>query len=213
MVNDLITAMATHAAMVERVDRSVARLVAKLEQLGELNNTLLVYLSDNGGAGHHDMLVNTPFVGNKGNLREGGTATHCIVHWPDVITNQGQVTRHVGHVVDWMPTFVELAGADYPDTYQDVKIPPMEGISLVPVFYGQQSVVRGPWKYYRDGQGDEHLYHLENDGSEIHDVARQHPQIVQELCDRHAVWAKRCNVLPLDVVQAALRKHQRNGKK
>jgi arylsulfatase A-like enzyme len=225
--DDLVTAMATHAAMLERVDRNVARVVAKLDELEELNNTLLVYLSDNGGAGQHNILINTPFVGNKGNLREGGTATHCIVHWPDVITAEGQVTQHVGHVVDWLPTFVELAGADYPETYQGVTIPPTEGISLVPIFrgqpwmghqhifwdlYGQQAVVRGPWKYYRDVQGNERLYHLEKDGTEMRDVARQHPQIVRELRDRHAVWAKRCNVLPLDVVQAAQPKHQRNGK-
>ncbi len=215
--------MATIAAMTEIVDRGVGRIVAKLRELGELDNTLLMYLSDNGAAGPHIGLANAPFVGRKGSLQEGGTAAHCIVHWPEVVKRGGEVTQQVGHVIDLMPTCVEMADAAYPTTYKGRSIPPMEGKSLLPVFrgeqreghqhlfwdlYAQQAVVQGKWKYYNDRDGKSHLYDLEADGTEMLDLAERYPQKVEELRKAHAAWASSHNVLPDDVVKAAQRKNR-----
>lgn len=167
--------MATYAAMVEEMDRGVGRLMDRLEQLGEAENTLVLFLSDNGGCpfpktrtplvppgpaeSFHNYdtpwahLSNTPFRGYKRQAFEGGAATPLLVHWPAVIAGerQGTLTRQRGHIIDLMPTLLEAAGARYPDRYDGHDVLAAEGTSLLSVVRGEEPTDRGPmfWEYAR----------------------------------------------------------------
>jgi arylsulfatase len=156
--------MATYAAMIECLDRSTGRLVAGLKDRGIFDDTLIIFLSDNGGnaeggpAGRttgtgpiggpqsHVMLgmnwatlANTPFRRYKHFTHEGGIATPFIAHWPNGIpaVRRGSLEKQPGHVIDLMATAVDLAGATYPTKYQGNTILPMEGTSLRPAFEGK----------------------------------------------------------------------------
>ena len=210
--------MATVAAMLEIVDAGVGLIVQKLKQLDELDNTLIVFLSDNGAAGQHRSLSNTPYYGGKESLPEGGTATHCVVHWPNGVTRSGDVIPQPGHVREWMPTFLELAGAELPEVLEGKKLAPIEGVSLVEALttgnwaghetlywelYGQESVIQGKWKYMTDVGGEPFLIDMENDGAETRNLASSYPKRTARLKALHAEWAKTHQVLPLEVVQKA----------
>jgi len=147
--------MAVFAAQVECMDRGIGRVVEALERQGVLDNTLVLFLSDNGGDGEDEettqdippgpkggshiygrpwaQLSNTPFRGYKHEMLEGGITTPLIVHWPAVVRTAG-LTPAVGHVIDLMATCLDAAGVEYPRTYQGRPILPTEGRSLVPVF-------------------------------------------------------------------------------
>lgn len=150
--------MAIYAAVVERMDRSVGRLVEALRQRGVLDNTLVFFLSDNGGnaesgpegrltgqppgSAKSDVfegqswatLSNTPFRWYKHYNHEGGIATPLIVHWPARIKAAGELRNQPGHLVDIMATCVDVSGAKYPAEFNGTAIQPMEGRSLVPAF-------------------------------------------------------------------------------
>jgi len=147
--------MAVYAAQVEEMDRGIGRIIAALERKGVLDDTLILFLSDNGGDGENEaatknippgpkasshiygrawaQLSNTPFRGYKHEMLEGGIATPLIAHWPAVIRTAA-VSREPGHVIDLMATCLEAAGAGYPRTHEGRAILPMEGRSLVPIF-------------------------------------------------------------------------------
>jgi len=160
--------MATYAAMVDCMDQGIGRIVEALRQKGELDNTLLVFLSDNGGCdewgtygfGWNNFqktgeiagteasstsygpawahVSNTPFRYYKLYDHEGGTATPFVVHWPKKIKKGGQLTRQVAHIIDIMPTFLDAGQGEYPTQYKGHSITPMEGESLLPVFEGDE---------------------------------------------------------------------------
>lgn len=155
--------MEVHAAMVDRMDRGIGQIVSALERNGMLQNTLILFLSDNGAAEEHlrnrpydDPAVpvgrrgsyrafeepwayasNTPFRFYKKWLHEGGIATPLIAYWPAGIAAPGSMTRQTGHVIDVMATSVDLAGASYPARRNDREIQPLEGLSLAPILRGQ----------------------------------------------------------------------------
>jgi arylsulfatase len=157
--------MAIYAACVAHIDTAVGRLVATLKQRGVLDNTLILFLSDNGGnaesgpRGRLDgdspgaagstvfcgqswaTLENTPFRRYKHFNHEGGIATPFIVHWPAGVAAHGELRQQPGHLVDVMATCVDLAGAKYPAEFKGQPIQPMEGRSLVPAF-GNQPIER-----------------------------------------------------------------------
>ncbi len=150
--------MAIYAAVVTHMDSAVGRLIEALRQRGELDNTLILFLSDNGanaesgpngrlngtlpGGPMSDVfqgqswatLSNTPLRRYKHYNHEGGIATPLIAHWPARITTPGQLRQQPGHLVDLMATCVDVAGASYPAQFHDQPIVPMEGKSLVPAF-------------------------------------------------------------------------------
>ncbi|MBN1125322.1 MAG: sulfatase-like hydrolase/transferase [Sedimentisphaerales bacterium] len=157
--------MAVYAAMVDRMDQNIGRLIAKLKSLGQFENTLILFLSDNGGcheggpwgfsrgkkdspAGSPDSYTsygrcwanasNTPFRMFKHWVHEGGVSTPLIAHWPGVVNDKGTLTDQTGHVVDLMATCCDAAGVSYPKSYNGQTITPLEGRSLIPVFKGQQ---------------------------------------------------------------------------
>jgi arylsulfatase A-like enzyme len=149
--------MAVYAACVYHLDLSIGRLVDGLRQRNALDNTLILFLSDNGGNaesgpnGRSDgsptdatsnwycgeswaNLQNTPFRRYKHYNHEGGTATPLVVHWPAGIKSRGEFRPQPGHLIDIMATAVEVSGANYPKAVQGRPILPMEGRSLVPAF-------------------------------------------------------------------------------
>jgi len=156
--------MAIYAACVDHMDQAVGRLVADLRQRGVLDNTLIVFLSDNGAESasnsdkNHDpegslegdspgdarsvvyegaswaMLSDTPFRLYKRFVHEGGISSPFIVHWPAGFAAKGELRRQPGHIVDLMATCADVAGARYPTEFNGKTIPPMEGKSLLPAF-------------------------------------------------------------------------------
>ena len=162
--------MATFAAMVDRVDISMGRLIEKLKSMGEFENTLILFLSDNGacpfqrtrpktksenlmpwnpnsywtydkGWAH---ACNTPFREYKQNQHEGGISTPLIAHWPKRLKEKGKITKQTGHLVDIMATCLDIAGIKYPKKYKGQSVGPPRGKSLVPIFDGQR---REPHEY------------------------------------------------------------------
>lgn len=151
--------MAVFAAIIDRMDQNIGRVLDQLETAGEMENTLILYFTDNGScpfdsnvdfdippgpAESYRCLAptwanvgNTPFRLYKQNGHEGGANTHFIAHWPKVIAPD-QITDQVGHVADLFPTFLEMAGISYPPEYKGRKTLPLDGQSLMPVFKGKQ---------------------------------------------------------------------------
>lgn len=155
--------MATYAAMIDRIDFAMGTLVAGLRDRGELHNTLILFLHDNGGNAESGpdgttkgpgpigspqshvwlgmswaTLNNTPFARYKHFTHEGGISTPLIAHWPAGIpaSRQGQLEKQPGHLIDIMATCVDLAGAAYPAERNGHGIEPLEGVSLCPAFTG-----------------------------------------------------------------------------
>jgi arylsulfatase len=150
--------MAIYAACVSHMDTAVGRMVAGLKRRGLLDNTLIFFMSDNGGNAESGpkgrlegdspgaaystvycgqswaTLENTPFRRYKHFNHEGGISTPLIVHWPAGFKSHGEFRQQPGHLVDVMATCVDVAGAKYPEKYQGHTIQPMEGRSLVPAF-------------------------------------------------------------------------------
>jgi arylsulfatase len=159
----------------------------------------------------------TPFVRYKHFTHEGGIATATIAHWPEGIKRPGSATNQVAHIIDIMPTFVEVAGAKHPATHAGHPVQPLEGCSLVPVFQGgalpadrplfwehegNRAVRVGDWKLVsrhvkRPGTSVWELYNLAADRTEQHDLAADNPGKVASMSKLYNTWAKRCHVLPL----------------
>ncbi len=149
--------MAIYAAMVDRVDQNIARMVDHLRERGVLENTLIILCSDNGAcpfersrkldippwkAGSYYLydaswatVGNTPLLNYKQTQHEGGISSPLIVRWPGRISNEGRWEHSPGHLVDIMATCLDVTGADYPDSDA---IEPLQGRSLVPLFNGKQ---------------------------------------------------------------------------
>jgi arylsulfatase len=192
--------MAIYAAVVAHLDRSVGRFVDALRQRGVLDDTLILFLSDNGAnaesgpAGRLEgalpgsarsvvfqgqswaTLSNTPLRRYKHFNHEGGIATPLIVHWPRRIKTPGELRKQPGHVVDIMATCVEVAGAAYPAEFGGKPILPMEGTSLLPAL-DNRPVRRESICWEHEGNaairvGDWKLVRLGADGPwELYDLA------------------------------------------
>jgi arylsulfatase len=158
---------------------------------------------------------NTPFRRFKHWTEEGGISTPFIVRWPDGIKQPGRIEHgQVGHVIDLMPTVLELAGATYPrQRGGGPEIPPPEGKSLVPALNGtpvergplfwehegNRAVRLGQWKLVA-GHGERwQLYDVLADRAELRDLSDKHPDKVTELRTRYDQWARRCGVEPWPV--------------
>lgn len=155
--------MAVYAAMIDRMDWNIGRLVAYLEESGELDNSLILFLSDNGGARSNEIphtnnydksgligspqsftgygpgwanASNTPFRELKATAFFGGIATPFIAWYPAMI-KAGSQSDYQGHINDLMPTLLEITGTEYPETYNGKALHALPGSSLVPVWTGE----------------------------------------------------------------------------
>ncbi len=170
--------MAVYAAMIDSIDRSVGRVVEGLRDRGELDNTLIVFLSDNGGnyesgpngrtvgngaIGSPEMdvflgtswatLNNTPFRRYKHHTHEGGISTPLILSWPNgtAAAERGTLDRDPIHVIDVMPTALAAAGAAYPKEFLGHAIEPLEGVSLLPALGGEPLKRANPIFFEHEG--------------------------------------------------------------
>jgi len=156
--------MATYAAMIDSVDQNVGKIVKKLKDLGQYDNTLIMFLQDNGGCHEGGNMgrdnnkgvcgtaesfsmygacwanaSNTPFRRYKYWVHEGGAGTPLVAHWPAGISAdlRGKLITEPSHLVDLMATCVDISGAEYPKTFKGEAIVPAQGKSLRPLFEGK----------------------------------------------------------------------------
>lgn len=155
--------MAIYAAQIESMDENIGRILKKLREMNQLDNTLIIFLSDNGGSAETGALgfdarggwdgklgtkdsyssygrswsnaSNTPFRLHKKRVHEGGIATPFIARYPKLISGN-QITNQVGHIIDVMATIIDLSHAEYPTSFGGKEIVPPEGKSLLPIFKG-----------------------------------------------------------------------------
>lgn len=250
--------MAVYAAMVHSMDRAIGRVIQALQRAGVYEDTLIFFLSDNGGCaeevrpawtglhipkrtrdgrpvrvgnlpevmpGPEDTyqsyglpwanVSNTPFRLYKHWVHEGGIATPLIMHWPRGIKRAGALVHEPAHVVDILPTCLEVAGARYPKTRHGVPVLPPEGISLMPLIAGKQlperclcwehegnrAVRKGRWKLVSKYPDRWELYDLQADRTETNDLSSRHADRARELAALYEGWARRCNVEPWEKVR------------
>jgi arylsulfatase len=223
------TKMAIHAAMVDRMDQEIGRVLAQIKAMGATDNTLVLFLSDNGasaemmvrGDGHDpsappgsagtflclgpgfSSLANTPFRRHKTWVHEGGITTPLVVSWPKGIAARGELRHTPSHLIDVVPTLLELTGAKRMGTWHDQPTPTPPGKSLVPALLGDVTIPHdflwwqhegnralrvGDWKIVAAGvESPWELYDLSTDRCESHDLAPAQPGRVKDMA---ALWQK-----------------------
>jgi len=248
--HDLARRMAVFAAMVEGVDKGVGQIVHHLKQTDDLDNTLILFLSDNGacyewgpfgfdgrsrtgetilrtgddlrsigGRGTHQAygsawanLGNTPFRLYKHFTHEGGISTPFIAHWPRGIAKREEWVRDPAHVMDIMPTLLEVAEAKYPQQLKGNDLTPLEGVSLLPAMRGERlaersigfdhqaahALRRGDWKilYPKRMPHDLkwELYNIAQDRCEMNNLADEEPERVKAMTAEWEQWARHVGV-------------------
>jgi uncharacterized sulfatase len=182
-----------YAAMVRSLDRSVQRIVEKLEEEGLAENTVIIFSSDNGGAGYIGLPeVNAPYRGWKITLFEGGIRAPIFVKWPAMIEAGTKIDTPVAHI-DLMPTMAAAAGAPLPEGID------IDGRDVLPLAMGTGTIERpndalfwqsggvrvvraGDWKLQTEERRDKKwLYDLANDPTEQINLAESHPEKLSEL--------------------------------
>jgi arylsulfatase len=238
------------------MDQGIGRIIDALKKTGKLDNTIIVFLSDNGASPENAAaygpgfdrpsetrtgspiiyatekqampgpqttyssigkiwanVANTPYEYAKAESFEGGIHTPMIAYWPKGITApKGGYSNQVGHVMDFMATFAELAGAKYPKQFKGKDILPTTGISLAPSFagkavtghntlfnehFGARYARSGNWKLVSlSNDSTWHLFDLSKDKTEVNDLAASNPSKVAELKGLWQQWAKTNQVFP-----------------
>jgi arylsulfatase len=240
---DLARRMAIFAAMVEIMDRNIGLVIEDLRKNGQLDNTLVLFFSDNGACAEWDPwgfdrssgpqndlhrgadldrmgqpgtyhsygsgwanACNTPWRLYKHYNHEGGITTPLVAHWPSGIRRRNAIDHQPGHIIDLMPTCVELAGASYP-----AAMPPMEGRSLVPALAGKpverealywehegnRAIRIGKWKAVAvEPAGKWELYDMDGDRTEMNDLAAREPERLRAMVRQWEQWARRTGATP-----------------
>jgi arylsulfatase A-like enzyme len=171
------TKMAIHAAMIDRMDREIGRVIAQLKAMGVFENTVIFFASDNGASaeimvrhGGHDpqaapgsaasylclgpgfsSACNTPHRRHKTWVHEGGISTPLIVHWPKGIAARNELRHTPAHVIDIMPTVLALAGIEKPAQWNGEPIPAAPGRSLVPALARDETIARDSLWWLHEG--------------------------------------------------------------
>lgn len=229
--------MAVYAAMVDRLDQNVGKLIRYLKENDEFDNTLIFFLSDNGATAENvdrspgaeigtsssfvscgddwANVSNTPFRKFKSQEFEGGIATPLIVHWPAGINSEGRKIRDIVHIMDIMPTCLEVAGVTYPSEFENRRLLPLSGNSISPIFkdesmvddrllfwehMGNKAVRSKDVKLVKQRSSPWELYDLENDPTELHDLSSKKQDLTDSLEILWNEWAADHAVLewPLD---------------
>lgn len=216
--------MAIHAAMIDRMDQEIGRIITQIKAMGAYENTLIFFASDNGASaeimvrnGGHDpaappgsaasylclgpgfsSAANTPHRRHKTWVHEGGISTPLIAHWPAGISAKGELRTTPAHVIDIVPTVLELAGIKKPGQWEGEPIPEAPGRSLVPAFAKDETISRdslwwlhednrairvGDWKLVAAKDEAWALYDMKTDRAEQHDLSAKMPEKARELAD------------------------------
>lgn len=213
-----MTDMATYAAMIEIVDDGIGQLVEAVKQKGIFENTVFIFLSDNGATnegGYLGQLMadlsNTPYRSYKQWCFQGGTSTPFIMTWGDAEKNKckGKICSQPAHIIDVLPTCINIASAHYP---KEIRIQ-LPGISLLSAVNGEKmksrelffehqsssAIISGHWKLVRTNRHEPwQLINLQTDPFEVKDLSGQYPKLVRKLEKRWNQWAKSHNVFPLE---------------
>jgi arylsulfatase len=226
--------MAIYAAMIDRMDRNIGRVVETLRGTGQFDDTLIVFLSDNGGChttpsfkhlqgtpgGPNSFpcygfmganVSNVPFRMHKQYIHEGGIATPFIAHYPRMIA-PGRIDNQPGHIIDIMPTILDLCGATYPAAREGMPTKPLMGISLRPAFeggklaredplywehVGNRGVRIGDWKLVAKKPDLEwELYNMAEDRAELVDLSAEYREKKEQLIQTYETWAEMNRVKP-----------------
>jgi arylsulfatase len=220
------TKMAILAAMVDRMDVEIGPIIAQLKAMGAFDNTLILFASDNGASaeimvrdGGHDPQAapgsaasylclgpgfssagNTPHRRHKTWVHEGGISSPLIAHWPKGITAKNELRHTPAHLIDIVPTVLDLAAITKPTEWQGQPIPAAPGKSLVPALAKDETIARdslwwlhegnravrvGDWKLVAAKDDPWELYDLKTDRAEQHNLAAKQPDKVKELAQ---VW-------------------------
>ena len=219
------TKMSLHAAMIHRMDIVIGEVLKQIHDMGQTDNTLIFFLSDNGSSAEimvrndgHDPTAapgsaatylclgpgwssvgNTPLRRHKTWTHEGGCTTPLIACWPDRIKDVGGFRRQVGHVIDLVPTIMEVAGGELPATHNDKPYPSRPGKSLLGALVADTPVDRNELWWFHDGhkairignmkavapKGEPwELYDLSKDRAESTDLSQSDPDKLGQLTDR-----------------------------
>ncbi|OOG77902.1 arylsulfatase [Algoriphagus sp. A40] len=217
--------MEVYAAMIDRMDQKIGEIIQKLRAQGKLENTVFIFLSDNGSSaemvnlpgdgkigtvGHWTSLGpdwanvgNTPLRFYKNYSFEGGIKTPLIISWPKGLGHQNDVNPFPAHLIDILPTLAELAGADYPTEYNGKSVLPAEGQSLLPAIRGEKSLREKPifweWSVGRAvRKGDWKLVtHGKNAPWELYNL-KTDPSEIQNVISKHPETAKELEILFYD---------------
>ncbi|GGO85363.1 arylsulfatase [Marinobacterium nitratireducens] len=243
--------MQIYAAMVDNLDHNIGRLLQWLDQKGELDNTVVLFMSDNGadgnspatGPGNYDWITNdfdnsyenmgrvnsyvwygaqwgqvsaTPFPLFKGFPSEGGITAPAIIRMPKQNTG-GEINRQFIHVMDVMPTFLEMAGVkEVSSPYNGRDVRNIQGRSFLPVLnnkpieeraigwelFGRLALSKGDWKIrWLDkpyGKGEWELFNLKKDPTERYDISQENPKKLAEMLNEWNSYVKENGVFPSD---------------
>ncbi len=232
--------MAAYAGMVDRMDWNIGRLLEHLCRKGLDDNTLVIFFSDNGGDyGNGNIrtdhlpepwkpgdkpyasngwayLKNTPFRWYKSSAEEGGVSSPLIVRWPAGLKSApGSILKQRLHVTDLYPTFLELAGVDYPQTDGDRTLEPLFGNSMLPLLkdpslpkyaihdeifwafnFTGKGLVQGDWKISSISDGPWRLYNIADDPAESKNLAAAMPEKLDALSARWFDFAENHTAMP-----------------
>jgi len=182
----------TYRRMIHHMDEGIGRVVQVLRERGVLDNTLIVFTSDNGGERFSD---NWPLVGGKMDLTEGGIRVPWIAHWPAAVAPGGTSAQHC-LTMDWTATMLDAAGVAADAAH------PLDGVSLLPVLQGgagferpmhwrmnhrgQRALRRGRWKYLQV-DGHEYLFDIDADARER---ANRAPRELERLTAMREDWLR-----------------------
>ena len=151
---------------------------------------------------------NSPFRLYKRWVHEGGISSPCILHYPERVA-AGSLRHSPLQFIDFMPTFAELAGAEYPAEHNGNAIQPPEGESFLPLFdqpdwrrekplywehIGNRALRVDDWKLVSQHAGDWELYNMIDDRTELNDMAASESERVKQMRAMYEAWARRCEV-------------------
>jgi len=237
--------MSVYAAQIDCMDQGIGKIISTLKKNNQLENTIILFLSDNGGCAEgqggnlkvEDInllgnenpeqsyrmnwanVSNTPFREYKHFVHEGGISTPLIAYWPSKIKKTGVIIPQTGHIIDLMPTIMDITHATYPKTYNGVELHELTGISLLPAIVSGKTIKRGPlyfeheaniaviedeWKLVSTStntppyKGEWELYNLKTDRSEMNNLIKKYPEKAQLMSNDWEKWANENNVYPLD---------------
>ncbi len=220
--------MEVYAAMVDCLDQQIGRLIQHLQNTDQIDNTLILFLSDNGGSAENissrnlndttklmgekgsyaayrepwAYVSNTPFRQYKAWVHEGGAATPFLAHYPNGNLPKGEIIHQPAHIIDLMPTFLQLAHAK-----KSPKNLPLKGMDLLSLVHkqpvkrtlfwehlGKKAILKGDWKLVAEKGQNWELYNLQSDRGELRNVAETEEEQVKKLTTQWTKWANEVGV-------------------